>query len=212
MRFYAIWINHLIILICLITAPAMGFQTVKPTNGLENLKAKLKSGQVFQATITHSLIDTFTNDTLYTVGKIWIYQDGYRLESENRIISVNDSISQVYNSIKEQLIISPYVAIDDDFAPSRFIQASETDFNIVEKAINDSTQWFIKLESKEDFSLFTTIELTLDEWFGPKSVNANDQNGNINTTLFTNAIWQDYDKKIQEIDYPDSTEIIDLRE
>ena len=161
MRFYAIWINHLIILICLITAPAMGFQTVKPTNGLENLKAKLKSGQVFQTTITHSLIDTFTNDTLYTVGKIWIYQDGYRLESENRIISVNDSISQVYNSIKEQLIISPYVAIDDDFAPSRFIQASETDFNIVEKAINDSTQWFIKLESKEDFSLFTTIEQTL---------------------------------------------------
>jgi len=205
MRFYAIWINHLIILICLITAPVMGFQAVKPASGLENLKAKLKSGQVFQATITHSFIDTFTSDTLFTIGKIWIYQGGYRLESENRIIAVNDSISKVYNSIKEQLIISPYSAIEDDFAPSRFIQASETDFNIIEKANNDSTKWFVKLVSKDDFSLFTTIELTLDEWFGPVAVNANDQNGNVNTTLFTNAIWQDYDKKIQEIDYPDST-------
>ena len=112
----------------------MGFQAVKPASGLENLKAKLKSGQVFQATITHSFIDTFTSDTLFTIGKIWIYQGGYRLESENRIIAVNDSISKVYNSIKEQLIISPYSAIEDDFAPSRFIQASETDFNIIEKA------------------------------------------------------------------------------
>jgi hypothetical protein len=212
MKFYATWINHLIILIVFITAPVFGFQAIKPKSGLDNLKLKLKSGQVFQATITHSYIDTFTNDTLFTIGKIWIYNDGYRLESENRIITVNDSVSKVYNSIKEQLIISPYSAIEDDFAPSRFIQASETDFNIKEKSDKAKKQWFVQLRSKDDFSLFNTIELTLDEWFGPVAVNANDQNGNVNTTLFTNAIWQDYDKKIQEIDYPESTEIIDLRE
>jgi len=67
MKFYATWINHLIILIVFITAPVFGFQAIKPKSGLDNLKLKLKSGQVFQATITHSYIDTFTNDNLSTM-------------------------------------------------------------------------------------------------------------------------------------------------
>jgi hypothetical protein len=211
MRFCAIWIN-LFALIILFSSPVSAFQIEKPKSGLKNLKAKLNSGQVFHATITHSFIDTFTGDTLFTFGKIWIYKNGYRLESEARTIAVNDSISQVYNSLKEQLIISPYTASEDDFAPSRFIQASETDFTIQEKSDINAEQWIIKLTSKDDFALFKSIDLTLDKWFGPVAVQAKDQNGNVNTTLFTNSAWQNYEPRILVIDYPESTEIIDLRE
>lgn len=164
---------------------------------------------MLKSSIVHVFGDSFTGDSVITVGNLWIYRSGYRMEAEGRIILIADSISKVYHQEKNQLIISPYSAEDDDFAPSRFIEASEEDlWAIQEQEKNGFFQ--INLTSEDEFAPFTMIIILLNDQYCPIQVETIDSNGNTNKTIFQNPKWIPFSDDILKIDYPKSTEIIDL--
>lgn len=179
---------------------------------LDSLRNQLSMGKVFQASVKHEFFDSYTQEIQRTVGMIWIYKSGYRLEADSRIIVVSDSVSRVYHIEKNQLIISPYSPDDDDFAPSRFIEASddETMWEITEEK-KSTAETQLLLTSKDDFATFTKIKILLNAEFGPILVETTDSALNQNKTTFTNAVWAFFSDKITQIEYPESTEIIDLR-
>lgn len=179
-------------------------------SGLEQLREHLKKGQVFKAEIFHTFVDSFTGDTLISSGDVWIHQNGYRLIMDDRIIAVFDTTSMVYNTIKDQIIISNYSPNDDDFAPSRFIQSSKTDFIIQEKKLKDG--WSIEFVAKDEFAVFTQIVMSLDAKARPIKLVARDQNGNENGSEFKKVAFVSFSKEIKEISYPKTAEVIDLRQ
>lgn len=179
-------------------------------SGLEQLRNTLKKGEAFKAELNHTFIDSFTGDTLMSNGLLWIHQNGYRIEMDDKIIAVFDKKSTVYNIIKNQVIISNYSKDDDDFAPSRFINASKKEFEINEKRIDDG--WSIEFVAKDDFAVFSQIIMDLDKNAQPKRLIARDQNGNTNISEFSSAGFVAFTKEIKEVKYPKAAEIIDLRE
>jgi outer membrane lipoprotein-sorting protein len=179
---------------------------------LDSLRNQLSIGKVFQASVKHEFFDSYTQEIQRTVGMIWIYKSGYRLEADSRIIVVSDSVSRVYHKEKNQLIISPYSPDDDDFAPSRFIEASddETMWEITEEK-KSTAETQLLLVSEDDFAAFTKIKILLNAEFGPILVETTDSALNQNKTTFTNTVWALFSDQITQIEYPESTEIIDLR-
>lgn len=180
------------------------------TVGLEKLRSTLKKGEAFKAALHHTFVDSFTGDTLESHGMVWIHQNGYRLEMDDRIIAVFETTSTVYNTIKDQVIISNYAKEDDDFAPSRFIQYSANEFSITEKA--NTIGWEIEFVAKDEFASFTQIVLLLDKQAKPSELVARDQNGNINTSIFTETAFIPFKKELKNIVYPKTAEVIDLRQ
>lgn len=209
MKYYVVLINRYLVtsFICLLFFISPVFAQ---KSGLEQLQNTLKKGEAFKAELSHTFIDSFTGDTLMSNGLVWIHQNGYRIEMDDKIIAVFDKKSIVYNIIKNQVIISNYSKEDDDFAPSRFINASKKEFEVKEKRIDSG--WSVEFVAKDDFAIFTQIIMDLDKNAQPKRLIARDQNGNTNISVFNNASFEVFSKEIKEVKYPKAAEIIDLRE
>lgn len=197
----------LFLTICLLTL--ISSQTIAQSKALQSIKSKLKKGLVFKATLKHTFIDSFTGDTLINSGLVWIHQNGYRIEMDERVIAVFDDKSTVYNSIKDQVIFSNYSREDDDFAPSRFINANDEEYSVSEKKFEN--RWSVELVSKDDFAMFTQIIIDLDKQSKPSRITAFDQNSNVNISSFLNAELLPFKQDMKQIMYPKSAEIIDLR-
>lgn len=180
------------------------------SKSLEFIKHELKAGKAFQAILEHIFVDTFTGDTIRATGKVWIHQNGYRVESDDRIIVVFDSVSTVYSLVKNQVIISPYSIADDDFAPSRFIHADQNEFSIKEKKLKNG--WQVELISLDDFAVFRQIVLDIDNQRKPIRIRAIDQQANLNESRFLQARFVEFDDSLKSIAYPDNIELIDLRQ
>ncbi len=193
-------------LLTFLQTPASNAQS----KSLESIKNELKAGKAFQAQMEHTFVDTFTGDTVRATGSLWIHQNGYRVESDDRIIVVFDSVSTVYSLVKNQVIISPYSINDDDFAPSRFIQADQNEFSIKEKKLKNG--WQVELISLDDFAVFRQIVLDIDTQRKPVRIRAIDQQTNINESRFLNARFIEFNESLKSITYPDNIELIDLRQ
>ncbi|TNE71820.1 outer membrane lipoprotein carrier protein LolA [bacterium] len=196
-----------VLLVMLITSSGASWAQSK---GLELIKKELKNGKALQAELVHTFIDTFTGDTSKSTGKVWIHKNGYRVESDDRIIAVFDSVSTVYSIVKNQVIISPYNKEDDDFAPSRFINATENEYKINEK--KEKNVWQIELINLDDFAVFRQILMLVDTKGFPMKITALDQQSNVNESAFTKSSYVSYSNKLKMVDYPESAEIVDLRQ
>jgi hypothetical protein len=188
----------------------LGEQGLAQSQSLESLKKELRSGKAFHAELEHLFVDTFTGDSVRSFGKLWIHQNGYRVESDDRIIVVFDSISTVYSFVKNQVIISPYAIQDDDFAPSRFLQADQNEFKINEKKLKNG--WQVELISLDDFSVFRQIVLDIENSSLPIRIRAIDQQANINESRFLKARFISFNESLKNINYPANIEIVDLRQ
>ena len=143
----------------------------------DTLRSRFANGELFHSQLNHSFIDSYTGDTLTTLGEVWIDKDRYKLSMRSGLVIVDGSTSHVYNSEKNQVIISPYNPDEDDYAPSRFLHGSLKEYSIKNGPSNGRNS-IVVMTSSDPFALFSAIEIELDDKALPIRITAVDQSGN----------------------------------
>ena len=180
---------------------------------LDRMRLKIENGHIFEADMAHEFVDAFTQDTVYTRGKIWVGVDRYKVMTFNQEISVEGKVSTVYNRDQNKVIISHYYPEDDDFAPSRFLGNMDTRFMV--KNQNKSEDGFISvhLEANDVFEMITKAQIIIFEpELIPVEIHAIDQSDNEYSTWFADGQFIIAESDMFKIRWPDDAEVIDLRE
>ena len=202
----------LVLLLLLALQPGTSLaQSERTGNKLfDQLRARFASGELFHSQLHHSFVDSYTGDTLVTLGEVWIDKERYKLSMKTGLVIVDGTTSHVYNSDKNQVIISPYNPEEDDYAPSRFLYGSLKEYAI-KNGPNNGRNSTVKMTSSDPFSLFTAIEIELDDKALPIRITATDQSGNVIISRFSFGTFLKNDTGVFALNYPKSAEIIDLR-
>lgn len=204
---------HIVFLtaLLLVGAHTVHAQTTAPdSTAFGELTQKFENGRVFHADFTHTYNDAFTGDTSEQAGEIWIGGASYKIDSPSQMVAVDGEISRVYDSQRNRLIISEYIPEEDDFAPSRILNGVDSTYAI------DSQQkvgenYIIKLHSDDPFAMFSEVEITLNEQGIPTKIFVIDTAENEITTTFSGGSFVDAKPNMFDISYPESSEIIDMR-
>ncbi len=193
-----------------VAAPVSGQASKTGNAQLDALRARFEKGELFHSQLNHQFVDSYTGDTLTTLGEIWIDKLRYKLQMPTGLVIVDGETSHVYNSDKNQVIISPYNPEEDDYAPSRFLYGSLEEYTIRNGPGNGKNA-VIRLSSDDAFALFSDIEIELTEQSEPVRITATDQSGNVIISRFSFGKFQPNDSTQFLLNYPKSAEIIDLR-
>jgi len=182
---------------------------VAQTENFDRLKQIFQDGQVFVADYQHVYMDSYTKDTVRSTGKIWISEDAYKVVSNDQTILVNGETSKVYDRYRNRVIISHYDPAEDDFAPSRMLNGSNTNFNIQES--DSSGVSVVNMISEDDFSTFQQVQIRISGQQIPVSIIAFDFAENKIVTRFKNGSFLRPGATSFELEFPDDAEIIDMR-
>lgn len=172
---------------------------------------QFENGMILEAEMDHIFRDSFTGEESYNSGTILIGKNSYFISVEDQRVYVDGEISRVYNSRENKVIISNYSPDDDDFAPSRFFAQPADAYSITEETREDGTVR-VTLSTNDPFEMFQVVTITLGSNGIPLEVHAVDQTDNIFTTIFESASFISETDDTFTFTYPESAEIIDLRE
>lgn len=186
-------------------------QSQSSTPNFDRLKAAFEQNDVFAASFSHQYKDSFTGEEQYTEGQIWIGKNRYKIEGDQQMVVVEDSVSTVYDGSKNRVITSDYVEAEDDFAPSRMLQGVDDSFSVTEENIENGETKII-LTSDDPFSIFVEVEIFLDSNGNPLRIEAIDQAENELITQFNNGGFVEENLDLFELIIPEDAEQIDLRE
>jgi outer membrane lipoprotein-sorting protein len=180
---------------------------------LNDISLKFQDGYIFEADMSHEFVDAFTQDTVYTRGKIWIGKNKYKIITINQEISVDGFVSTVYNRDQNKVIISNYYPEEDDFAPSRFLGNVTDSFTIIEDKPKSDGFRSIILRANDMFEMITEATIVIFEQdLLPVQIFAEDQSDNKYSTRFNSGRFIQYDNAFFKVNWPSTAEIIDLRE
>jgi len=201
-----------ILLVVSVLMPLQVFAQSESTGNkvFDTLRSRFANGELFHSQLNHSFIDSYTGDTLTTLGEVWIDKDRYKLSMRSGLVIVDGTTSHVYNSEKNQVIISPYNSDEDDYAPSRFLHGSLKEYTI-KNGPNNGRNSIVVMTSQDPFALFSAIEIELDDKALPIRITAVDQSGNVIISRFSFGSFLKQDAQVFTLNYPKSAEIIDLR-
>lgn len=194
------------------TAPGEpgGGQDAREQEAFERLKERFEKGQVFEARFTHSYTDSFTGDSSSDSGRIWVARGSYKVQTDNETVVVDGETSRVYDRNRNRVIISEYSPEEDDFAPSRILQGVDSTFAVKqEERRGDSI--YILLASEDPFALYRQVEIWLSDSLTPQRIRAVDPADNVIATSFSEGAFAEPRPGTFRLDYPDSTEVIDMR-
>jgi hypothetical protein len=176
---------------------------------ITELRARFDSGDAFTAFMTHEYVDSFTSDTVVTTGTIWIGTVSYKVVTDQQLVTVDGSVSKVYNRPQNKLIISYYDPEEDDFAPSRFLAGTQERYVVQETDGEDDT--IITLTSDDPFEMFRMVRIYLSDSGIPWLITGIDQTDNEFSTRFENGVFIPATEDLFDISWPVSAEIVDLR-
>lgn len=176
----------------------------------EKLKEKFERDQVFNARFQHKSIDSYTGDTVARSGEIWVGQRRYKVRAAHQSVVVNGKTSMVYDDNRNRVIISKYEPSEDDFAPSRILNGIDSTF-AVEVQEKRGDQIYIRLASDDPFAIYKKVEIYLGRGLIPRKIRAVDPVDNIITTTFRKGEFIDAVEGLFRLDYPESAEIVDMR-
>ncbi len=176
----------------------------------EELKTRFQEGSVFHADFQHTYTDAYTEETSTSDGLIWIDQNGYKLESEDKIIVVDGELSQVYEAFRNRLIVSEYDPEEDDFAPSRMLSGLDDTYTASQERLSNGNT-LIKLITQDDFATFLTVEIEVSSNLEPLKITAYDFADNVIITTFTNGRFENSTEDTFKLDVPEDAEIVDMR-
>lgn len=187
-----------------------GQQNVRAQEAFERLKERFEEGQVFVARFTHSYRDSFTGDSSSDSGRIWVARGSYKVQTDNETVVVDGKTSRVYDRNRNRVIISEYSPEEDDFAPSRILQGVDSTFAVKqEERRGDSV--YIRLASEDPFALYRQVEIWLSNSLTPQRIRAVDPADNVIATSFSGGAFVEPQPDTFRLEYPDSTEVIDMR-
>ncbi len=176
----------------------------------EELKTRFQEGVVFKADFRHTYTDAYTNENSTSDGVIWIDQNGYKLESDDKVIVVDGELSQVYEAFRNRLIISEYDPEEDDFAPSRMLSGLDDTYTASEEKLS-SGNTLITLITQDDFATFLTVEIEVNAQLEPLKITAYDFADNVIVTTFENGKFENRTEETFALNVPDDAEIVDMR-
>ncbi len=180
---------------------------------LTRISEKLRSGQIFTAEMDHTFEDEFTGEVMRNTGVVWVTRDQYKVIAAGQEISVDGETSIVWNEGQHKVIISPYFPEDDDFAPSRFLSDSERSYEVTNSETTGEGNTLVSLEAIDPFEVIVSVQILINpDTLIPLEIRATDQTGNRYHTVFQDGSYLEPDESIFEITWPESAEIIDLRE
>lgn len=174
------------------------------------LKQKFERGEIFRAAFTHSYEDSFTGETSSDSGEIWVGREEYRVGTERQTVVVDGSTSMVYDEDRNRVIISLYEPEEDDFAPSRILNGIDSTFTVSEQE-RRGDHIYVRLTSDDSFALYQEVEIWLEESLNPVRIRALDPADNLITTEFSGGRFIAREAGMFRLDYPDSAEIVDMR-
>jgi outer membrane lipoprotein-sorting protein len=175
-----------------------------------DLKKTFEDGSIFKADFYHQTVDSYTQDTVASDGRIWVGGQKYRVEADNKSVVVDGETSMVYDEDRNRVIISDYEPEDDDFAPSRILNGVDSTFTVQtqEKRKDDI---YILLSSDDPFAIYQEVEIFLSKTLVPKKIVAVDPAENVITTTFSNGRFMEPEEGMFILGYPESAEKVDMR-
>lgn len=176
----------------------------------DQLRSRFEKGELFQSQLNHQFIDSYTKDTTLTLGEILIDKSRYRLSTDTGVVLVDGKTSHVFNPKKNQVIISPYNPEDDEYAPSRFLFGTLSEYVIRNGPMRNKNSTVV-MTSDDPFALFTKVEIELNEQAIPVRITAIDQSDNVIVSRFSFGKFTTPTPQSFLLSYPKSAEIIDLR-
>lgn len=204
--------DKLLAVFALLIIVGMGFSqpALAQEDSFAELKQKFEQGAIFNADFQHRSVDSYTQDTTASDGRIWVGEEQYKVHSENQSVVVDGQTSIVYDDNRNRIIKSKYEPEDDDFAPSRILNGVDSTFTVKTQEKRDD-QIYILLTSDDPFAIYKKVEIFLDSDLTPQKIEAVDPADNIITTTFTTGKFVDPDDKMFDLDYPESAEVVDMR-
>lgn len=184
---------------------ALGQQTY-----FSDLKQTFEEGSIFKAEFNHQTVDSYTQDTVASSGRIWVGAQKYRVEADNKSVVVDGQTSKVYDEDRNRVIISKYEPEDDDFAPSRILNGVDSTFTVQTQEKRQG-EIYILLSSDDPFAIYQKVEIYLSNSLVPKKIEAVDPADNVITTTFTDGEFMEPEKAMFKLSYPESAEIVDMR-
>ncbi|MDZ7680892.1 MAG: outer membrane lipoprotein carrier protein LolA [Fodinibius sp.] len=195
----------LALLFCGLALPSVAQQTP-----FAELKQKFEQGAIFNADFRHQSVDSYTQDTSASSGRIWVGERKYKVRAKNQLVVVDGQTSMVYDDNRNRVILSKYVPEEDDFAPSRILNGVDSTFT-VEQQKEQGSQIYIRLSSDDPFAIYKKVEIYLSKALVPQKIRAVDPVDNVITTSFSNGQFIESKDSMFSLKYPDSAEIVDMR-
>jgi outer membrane lipoprotein-sorting protein len=188
----------------------LGSTSVNAQDPFSKLKQKFEDGAIFNAEFHHQSVDSYTQDTAASRGQIWVGERQYKVQAKNQSVVVNGKTSIVYDQNRNRVIVSKYEPEEDDFAPSRILNGVDSTFT-VEVQEQQENQIYIRLASDDDFAIYKKVEIYLSKGLIPQKIRAVDPVDNVITTTFDGGEFISKQKDLFLLNYPDSAEIVDMR-
>lgn len=179
-------------------------------NHFAELKQKFEEGIIFNAEFQHQSVDSYTQDTVASDGRIWVGEQQYKVHSKNQSVVVDGQTSTVYDDNRNRVIISKYEPEDDDFAPSRILNGVDSTFTVKTQEKREE-QTYILLTSDDPFAIYKKVEIFLDPDLIPQKIEAVDPADNIITTTFSTGKFVEPEEEMFELEYPENAEVVDMR-
>ncbi|MDX1637365.1 MAG: outer membrane lipoprotein carrier protein LolA [Balneolaceae bacterium] len=176
----------------------------------DQLINRFREGQIYRAEFNHQYVDSYTADTVSRSGTIWVGRDKYKIQNSRQTVVVDGETSRVYDKNRNRVIVSKYEPEEDDFAPSRFLDGTDTTY-VVERQVAQEGGTMVVLVSSDPFSIFQRVEITISNDLVPLKIFARDQADNLITTTFRNGAFTGGRENLFALDYPKQAEVIDMR-
>ncbi|WP_441001119.1 LolA family protein [Fodinibius sp. SL11] len=199
-----------IILIVYIVGLGLPSLTLGQESPFSKLKQTFENGSIFKAEFHHQTVDSYTRDTVASSGHIWVGNQEYRVQADNKSVVVDGKTSTVYDEDRNRVIISKYEPEDDDFAPSRILNGVDSTFTVQNQEIREN-EIYILLSSDDPFAIYKKVELFLTKSLIPKKIVAVDPADNIITTTFSEGKFMKPEEGMFTLSYPESAEKVDMR-
>jgi outer membrane lipoprotein-sorting protein len=157
-----------------------------PAPGLQPLRERIRGGGILRARFESRYTDGFTSESSSRSGRLWLADGAYRIETDDQVLVVKDRVSTVLDRTENRFLISDYDPEEDDFAPSRFLDASET---MTETQSRSGRRTVVTLSSEDPFALWLEIRIVLDARGLPVTISGRDQGDNLIDTELSDVEW-----------------------
>lgn len=199
-----------VVLIAIIIGLGLPSLAVGQQSYFSDLKQTFEDGSIFKADFYHQTVDSYTQDTVASDGRIWVGGQKYRVEADNKSVVVDGETSMVYDENRNRVIISNYEPEDDDFAPSRILNGVDSTFTVQTQEKRDG-EIYILLSSNDPFAIYKKVEISLSNDLVPKKIEAVDPADNVITTTFSDGEFMEPEEGMFILGYPESAEKVDMR-
>lgn len=178
---------------------------------MDVFRQKISEGQVFFAALTVSELPPGEKKPSIYQADLTLASNGYRLETEQRTYVVKNEESRVFEAGQNRLIIAPYLAEDDDFAPARYLTTGMENDGFEKSITRQGKETVVKLKDLTGTGPFVKVEIRFDSNQMPSRLDAEDAWGRKVKVSFTKQSWM-RENGWDSLTVQPGVEIVDLRQ